>query len=194
MATSFAALACALFLSVYVYYEILTGWTYFRSDFRNVWNFILTAVVYGLILVANIRNDNIAYHGILMFVFIVAFAFIWDIINGSINLGGAFASGDAGTILVSVLLLLFMVGALGLGFTLYVFIIRYASMRTNSFRPVRILAIAFAGTLFIACAFEISLLAWLLNAASLFAIFGLPIAQILMAVAIVFTLERLRRL
>ena len=194
LATSLAAIASVLFLAVYLYLEINTGWTYFRSDFRNIWNFVLTAAVYGLILVANIRNDNVAYHGILMFVFIVAFSFIWDVINGTVNVMNAFSSGDPMTILMCVGMLLFTISAIVIGFVLYVFILRYASMRLPSFRPVRIMGIVFSGVLFIACAFRIALLSAIMNWEMLFAFFGLPIAEFIMSVAIVFTLERLRRL
>ena len=193
LAITFAALACALFLSVYLYLEIATGWTYFRSDFRNLWNFILTAVVYSLILVANIRNDNIAYHGILMFVFIAAFSFVWGIIYGSIDLADTFLSGEAAYVLIAVGLLMFRIGAIALGFVLYAFIWRYGAMRLTSFKPVRMLAIAFAIVLTISCVFQALVLS-MFGIETLFLSIGLPIAEALMAVAIIFTLERLRRL
>ena len=197
MAVSLSGLAFALFAAYYLTVEILSGWVFFRRDFLQIWSFLLYLLVYSIILFANIRNDNVAYMGILMFVFFTFFSRIWDLFPASNNLVSSFSSGNP---LLIGLCAGFLAAALAqfvLGIILYFRIHLYSRGRDDDYRRIRTLGIAYSIALSLCLSFRIALLLLLQGTygpAYTFLVFMIPLSEVIMSVAIVFTLERLRRL
>ena len=196
-AVSLSALAFALFLGYYVTMEVLSGWVFFRSDFLQIWNFLLYLLVYSIILFANIRNDNVAYMGILMFVFFTFFSRIWDLFPASNNLLASFSSGSPTLITLCAGFLVTALGQFVLGIMLYFRIHVYSRGRDDNYMRIRVLGICYGVALALCLSFRIALLILLQGAfgpAYTFLVFMIPLSEVVMSGAIVFTLERLRRL
>ncbi len=193
LAVSFSALANILFFAFAIYDIVLTAP---NIDISGIWNYLLYAVTYLIILIANIRNDNFAYQGILMFVFFMVFDQIYTLLIDSPGLFSSFVSGDVTVILLSIFLFLFLLAQVIIGVLLYLSIAKYSRGLIDNFKKVRLLGILYSISLFIGLAFYMSLLLLGLeiNPFSVFLLFMTPISEVLMSIAICFTLERLRRI
>lgn len=192
LAVLFASIANILFFSYAIYSIVLSAP---NLDISSVWNYLLYAVTYLIILIANIRNDNFAYQGILMFIFFMVFDQIYTLLVDSPGLLSSFASGDVTIILLSIFLFLFLLAQVVIGILLYVNIVKYSRGTIDNFKKVRIYGILYSVSLFISLAFYMSLLLLPLeiNPLSVFLLFMTPISEVFMSVSICFTLERLRR-
>ena len=174
------------------------GWGF---DFSLVWNYILTFIAYAIIFFCNIRNDNYAYRGILLFVFFMAFDQLMEVFFGGTTLGLMFNVDNPISIVLSVFYLLFVLSEAVVGFMLYYNITKYMVNPVASFKKVRALAIAYSALLFIAICFSFAIFSVILLPSYPPAQVGLavtllllsPISEVVMSVAIIFTLERLRR-
>lgn len=165
-------------------------------DFTTLWNYLLYFIAYLIILICNIRNDNAAYRGITLFVFFMAFDQIW---SGLMMGGTAFAlfsgADPVSLTLVIIYLLSVIVGGV-LGFILYAKIFKYMINPLADYRPVRKYGIIYSSSLFFILALLIGTEMYvnpLASALDIAVIFLLPISELIMSVAIVFTLERLYR-
>lgn len=77
LAVTFLSLACLFFFGYYLYAEIQTSFTFFRSsDWITILYFVLDAIMYLILLLANIRNDDFAYTGIALFVSMETFSYL----------------------------------------------------------------------------------------------------------------------
>ena len=187
LAILFSALAVGAFLGYYLSWEILSEWTFFRSNPIRLWNFFIVLLTYGLLLVCNIRNDGFAYQGILMFVFYTAFSAFMDLLEGTVNvfLGGL-------EVLSYVLFFLFLVGKLVVGIFLYIYVARYMRGYSVSWKKIRLLGISYAAILTLAWGVYAGL-GFAFGGLSLLAFLTLSFSEALIGWCIVFTLERLRR-
>ena len=194
-AVSFAALAVATFVAQYILTGVFYGWNNVFTGPLPIINASITLGIFLMILVTNIRNDDRAYNGILMFVFLIAWRLVWSFLPQGLSLGSLIGSSRPEYVATAVLDLLLGLGAAGLGVTLYVFVFRYR-MGRGDFNLVRLFAVLFALALALLAGADLAL--YLLSISTISAPYAalcvcavLPDA--LMGVAVAFTLERLRR-
>lgn len=198
LAVGLSGIAVAMLIASFIIDMSAGGWGF---DFSLVWNYILTFIAYAIIFFCNIRNDNYAYRGILLFVFFMAFDQLMEVFFGGATLGLMFNVDNPISIVLSVFYLLFVLSEAVVGFMLYYNITKYMVNPVASFKKVRALAIAYSALLFIAICFSFAIFSVILLPSYSPAQVGLavtllllsPISEVVMSVAIIFTLERLRR-
>ena len=198
LAVGLSGIAVAMLIASFIIEMSAGGWSF---DFSLLWNYILTFIAYAIIFFCNIRNDNYAYRGILLFVFFMAFDQLMEVFYGGAALGLMFNVENPISIVLSVFYLLFVLSEAVVGFTLYYNITKYMMNPVASFKKVRLLAIVYSALLFIAISFSIAIFSVILLPSYNPAQVGLavtllllsPISEVVMSVAIIFTLERLRR-
>lgn len=194
LATSLSGLALGIYLAYHIIMAVSLGAAYF--DFRTIWNAVLTIIAYAIIFFCNIRNDNFAYTGILMFVFFVTFDHIYSIFVSNFSIPQIFADGDGALVTTFLLTMAGNVALVVSGILLYIWVRRYMVGLMADFRKIRLFGIAFAGILFISVAVEVTfmILAGIFVPGMLWTMFAVPVSEVVMALAIIFTLERLRRI
>lgn len=198
LAVGLSGIAVAMLIASFIIDMSAGGWAF---DFSLLWNYILTFIAYAIIFFCNIRNDNYAYRGILLFVFFMAFDQLMEVFYGGAALGLMFNVENPISIVLSVFYLLFVLSEAVVGFMLYYNITKYMMNPVASFKKVRLLAIVYSALLFIAISFSIAIFSVILLPSYTPAQIGLavtllllsPISEVVMSVAIIFTLERLRR-
>lgn len=198
LAVGLSGIAVAMLIASFIIDMSAGGWAF---DFSLLWNYILTFIAYAIIFFCNIRNDNYAYRGILLFVFFMAFDQLMEVFYGGATLGLMFNVENPISIVLSVFYLLFVLSEAVVGFMLYYNITKYMMNPVASFKKVRLLAIVYSALLFIAISFSIAIFSVILLPSYTPAQIGLavtllllsPISEVVMSVAIIFTLERLRR-
>ena len=198
LAVGLSGIAVAMLIASFIIDMSAGGWAF---DFSLLWNYILTFIAYAIIFFCNIRNDNYAYRGILLFVFFMAFDQLMEVFYGGAALGLMFNVENPISIVLSVFYLLFVLSEAVVGFMLYYNITKYMMNPVASFKKVRLLAIVYSALLFIAISFSIAIFSVILLPSYTPAQVGLavtllllsPISEVVMSVAIIFTLERLRR-
>lgn len=198
LAVGLSGIAVAMLIASFIIDMSAGGWAF---DFSLLWNYILTFIAYAIIFFCNIRNDNYAYRGILLFVFFMAFDQLMEVFYGGAALGLMFNVENPVSIVLSVFYLLFVLSEAVVGFMLYYNITKYMMNPMASFKKVRLLAIVYSALLFIAISFSIAIFSVILLPSYTPAQIGLavtllllsPISEVVMSVAIIFTLERLRR-
>lgn len=198
LAVGLSGIAVAMLIASFIIEMSAGGWSF---DFSLLWNYILTFIAYAIIFFCNIRNDNYAYRGILLFVFFMAFDQLMEVFYGGAALGLMFNVENPISIVLSVFYLLFVLSEAVVGFMLYYNITKYMMNPVASFKKVRLLAIVYSALLFIAISFSIAIFSVILLPSYSPAQVGLavtllllsPISEVVMSVAIIFTLERLRR-
>lgn len=198
LAVGLSGIAVAMLIASFIIDMSAGGWAF---DFSLLWNYILTFIAYAIIFFCNIRNDNYAYRGILLFVFFMAFDQLMEVFYGGATLGLMFNVENPVSIVLSVFYLLFVLSEAVVGFMLYYNITKYMMNPVASFKKVRLLAIVYSALLFIAISFSIAIFSVILLPSYTPAQIGLavtllllsPISEVVMSVAIIFTLERLRR-
>ena len=198
LAVGLSGIAVAMLIASFIIDMSAGGWAF---DFSLLWNYILTFIAYAIIFFCNIRNDNYAYRGILLFVFFMAFDQLMEVFYGGATLGLMFNVENPVSIVLSVFCLLFVLSEAVVGFMLYYNITKYMMNPMASFKKVRLLAIVYSALLFIAISFSIAIFSVILLPSYTPAQIGLavtllllsPISEVVMSVAIIFTLERLRR-
>lgn len=195
LAVTFLSLACLFFFGYYLYAEIQTSFTFFRSsDWITILYFVLDAIMYLILLLANIRNDDFAYTGIALFVSMETFSYLQKLFYGQMSFVNILYSGSPLLILLGTFYILFLMGEAGVGIALYVLVVRYQRGYPH-FKPIRILGIFFACSIALASLTYVGLIAGSgLGAGTIFAILATPLAEVFASVGIVFTLERLRRI
>ena len=190
LACTLSGLALAIFLAVQIVFILLEGANYF--SFLNIWNLVITLAVYSIIFIGNLRNDPFAYNGILMFIFMVVFdavrSFTYDVVD-------SFQSANIQIGLFFIVMAVFEAAMAVVGVLLYIRSRRYMSGLIGSWKKIRILSILFFAFLTLGVAFELAFLLLLGIYGPNYALLvsAGPVSEILIAGAIVFTMERLRR-
>ena len=124
-----------------------------------------------------------------------------EVFFGGTALGLMFNVENPISIVLSVFYLLFVLSEAVVGFALYYNITKYMMSPLASYKKVRTLAIVYSVLLLIAISFSIAIFSIILLPSYSPAQVGLavtllllsPISEVVMSVAIIFTLERLRR-
>lgn len=197
LAITFISLGLGLFLGFYVAAEILSGWTYFRSAPREIINFVLLLITYGILLGTNINNSNYAYRGIYMFLVIAIFEGVFGALDIFLTLGNIFASGDGGSIASTLVYLALYGGLIGVGIALYIGTFNYMVGRRDNFKKLRTLYLIFVGILTastVSMIVSFHLLGLLSSPINIIILLTNPISETLVAVGVAFTYERLRRI
>lgn len=194
-AVSFASLGVITFVLQSIFYGLEFGWNvYVQSPFRMI-SVLITLVVFVMLLVTNIQNDNRAISAIFMFVFMVAWGAFLSLIptSSDLNLYGAF-SGNGLLVTLAVFELLFTAATVGAGVTFYVFLVRYTMGRTP-FGRCFLWSLLFLGALIISGVLETALFFTLFTPDKFLALYlALNIfPDLFMGAAVVFTLLRLKR-
>lgn len=187
LAILFSGLALALFAAFYLLYEINYDWTFFRRNPGELWNFFCLLVPFLIIFICNIRNDNYAYNGIMMFVLLEAFSSTMNAVQMIIY--GYFLT-------LAIIQIVFVAATAVIGFLLYIRIVRYMRGFDDDFKKVRVFAIIYTSLLLTSLIFYCVIMYNYLagDLLLLFAAYGLSLAEACEAVAVIFTLERLRRI
>lgn len=192
LAVSLSTIAFLMLASSFALEVSLVG-----ASFTSLWNYLLYFLSYGMILFYNIRNDNNAYRGITLFVFFMAFNQIWSVFMGGIDLAILFDMANPLSIVINVFHLALVLAGGVIGFMLYAKIARYMVDPLASFRKVRIFAIVYAAILLVLFGLSLWSIFFFLGdvgSLALASLILLPLSEVIMAVAIIFTLERLRRI
>lgn len=192
LAVSLSTIAFSMLASSFALEVSLVG-----ASFTSLWNYLLYFLSYGMILFYNIRNDNNAYRGITLFVFFMAFDQIWSVFMGGIDLAILFNMANPLSIVINVFYLALVLAGGVIGFMLYAKIARYMVDPLASFRKVRIFAIVYAAILLVLFGLSLWSIFFFLGdvgSLALASLILLPLSEVIMAVAIIFTLERLRRI
>lgn len=192
LAVSLSTIAFLMLSSSFALEVSLVG-----ASFTSLWNYLLYFLSYGMILFYNIRNDNNAYRGITLFVFFMAFDQIWSVFMGGIDLAILFNMANPLSIVINVFYLALVLAGGVIGFMLYAKIARYMVDPLASFRKVRIFAIVYAAILLVMFGLSLWSIFFFLGdvgSLALASLILLPLSEVIMAVAIIFTLERLRRI
>lgn len=192
LAVSLSTIAFLMLASSFALEVSLVG-----ASFTSLWNYLLYFLSYGMILFYNIRNDNNAYRGITLFVFFMAFDQIWSVFMGGIDLAVLFNMANPLSIVINVFYLALVLTGGVIGFMLYAKIARYMVDPLASFRKVRIFAIVYAAILLVLFGLSLWSIFFFLGdvgSLALASLILLPLSEVIMAVAIIFTLERLRRI
>lgn len=193
------AIAFASFGSLLLVTELALRIGYLRDSFSfgHVWNYLLLFAAYIVLLVMNIRNDDRAYYGISILVFFVGFdGFfgIGDSIEATIYY---FTNGAYVAAILSFLTLFLWAGQLAMGILTYIWCILYRSGRSNNFKLLFIFAILFVISIVLTT--SATLITTLVISPDMDRLLVLIwilyyLSQILCAIAVVFTLLRLKRL
>ena len=193
LAISLSALATLGYAASFLVYGFCFGWQSLLSSPISLINIFITLVVYLMVVVTNIQNDNRAFGACSMFVFLIA----WRMALAFLPRGGSLWSWIvSGSFLggVAITTVLLYGGAAVLGVFFYVFLFRYRLGRVG-FRPLRGLGWGFAASLAAVSAAEITLYLLTFGATPAAVAYALLsyLPDVAMASAVMFTLERLRR-
>ena len=196
-AVTFLGLGLACYLGFYLAIEIISGWTYFRSEPITVWNFMVALVCYLYLLITNIRNDNAAYTGIFMFISLIVLEGVFTIVDTVRLRASLIFAGNAGVSASFIGYCVLLATNVVIGILFYIATFRYMSGRSSDFKKLWIYGLLFGFAL-------------LINVASLMVFYGyaavltsptsvllacaIPFSELLVAIGIVFTLLRLKRL
>jgi hypothetical protein len=196
-AVFFSALGIACFVGVAIMFFLQsTGDFGSQSYIIALINIVFELGLMIYLLSCNINNDNRAYMAIMMWIFWFFLEQFEDVVYGSAGLFSVLGSGDALLIGMSMAYLAFGIACFAVGLTLYLLVRRYMIGLDNNYRRIRILAIVYASLSGVALAFNLAITFISLGVAGwamvLVALLT-PIAELLIDVAIIFTLERLRR-
>ncbi len=196
-AVFFSALGIACFVGVAIMFFLQsTGDFGSQSYIIALINIVFELGLMIYLLSCNINNDNRAYMAIMMWIFWFFLEQFEDVVYGSAGLFSVLGSGDALLIGMSMAYLAFGIACFAVGLTLYLLVRRYMIGLDNNYRRIRILAIVYASLSGVALAFDLAITFISLGVAGwamvLVALLT-PIAELLIDVAIIFTLERLRR-
>ena len=201
LAITFSSLALAAFIGYYIILEIVFGGTYFRTLIATTndylfefWNtFFYVVLVFGGLLVRNINNDGRAYSNILIFVFSIAFGAFYSLILAGVDIFMSFGGGGYGPLGIIILLLIiaFTVAEIIFGSLLYVNVARYMRGMGVEWSKIRRLAIILAILVSLA-AFPMVAFSFL-GGEGWISLLDVSVAEAFCSIAIIFTLERLRR-
>lgn len=193
-ACTFSGLALAIFLAVQIALMVLSGTNYF--SFLNIWNVVITLAVYTIIFSGNLRNDPFAYNGVLMFIFMSVFDAVRSLIVSGFDVANSFQGENLRLGLFFIIMVLSEAAMAVIGIFLYVKSRRYMLGYPVPWRVIRLLSILFFACLCVSTAFTLSILLLLGIYGPIYALLVVaePVSAVLIGLAIVFTMERLRRI
>ena len=138
-AVLFASVALLLTIAWLVYCIIAVGASFFT--FTNVWNYFVLFLIYGCLLVYNIRNDNRAYTAISLLLFAAIIGSFIDVIYDLVSLFRAgWGSGSLLILPIMALDILIIVVAV----FAFIQLNAYRIGRTSDYKRVRLWLILFA--------------------------------------------------
>jgi len=189
----FISLAILLFLAHYLYCEIVTGWRYLVSDPMELFNLVIYAIVYGVILYGNIKNNNIAYTGILLFLCMLVVDCLFDVIQNA-RYGISLESGTIFLVLYLIQITI-TVSVIVVGIVYYLGIQKYINFQSEDFKRLRILGIIFSSLLFVELLpiIILQILSGWYGALGLLLAFALPLSELFTSISCIWTVERLER-
>lgn len=196
LAIGFSALGTACYLVCVIRFLIASASGFGSSDYiisliSHIFEFGLMAYL----LLCNINNDNRAYNAILMWIFWFFLDQFREVIYGQLGLFSALRTGNIYFIAFATIAFGAGIASFAVGLTLYLTLRRYMVGREDSFKRIRRLAIAYA---------SLAGATLLFQSIVFFFVSGLPpmlvmeillatIAELFIHIAVIFTLERLRR-
>ena len=196
-ALTFLGLGLGFYVGFYLAIEILSGWTYFRSDVLSIWSFLITLVCYLFLFITNIRNDNAAYTGVFIFISLIVLEGIFNIVD-IIRLGtSVLYDGHPGVLISFIAYCVLLAAIVVIGILFYITVYRYMFGRHNDFKRILVFASLFVGVLGLSIA---ALMAFygcsmvLTSPNSILLALSVPVSELLVAIGVIFTLKRLRRI
>lgn len=191
----FASLGLAAFVGYLIVSGINAGWAMFSSP-GTIISALLTFVIFSMLLVTNIQNDNAAFNAISMFVFMVAWDMIWSLLPFNTNYSIILAlSGDVGVKAIGIVAIISCALCAGAGLAFFVYLFRYRVGRIE-FRKCNLWAWLFLASVTLESIIEFVTLLLLFGPSGenvvLLALYVLP--EVFMGIASLFTLQRLRRI
>lgn len=192
LALFFTAVALGLFIS-----EIITSIAFGSViDILTIISWVFVGGVLCYLLFTNVRNDPNAYQAIVMWIFLFFLSEIRQVIYSPASIVTLFrSSGELPPLTVTFAILqpIIAIATLGLGIYLYILVRRYMYGLSSDFKRVRLIAILYA---------LVSFLSYSLSIATLYsyglipdiAIYLPSLYKVSADIAVIFTLERLRRI
>ena len=200
LAVGFSALALAFFFVYYGFEVGFNGFSFFTKNPFEFWNFLVVLIAYFTIFYCNITNDNAAYRGIAMFVFMIVCSQLLEFLPQFILSVQSILTMNPWVIVFSFFQLAFLIAQIVVGVLLYRYSRAYRIMIFDDFKKIRLYSILFASFLganvvfwIVIEALSVSSLEPLTAAYFYTTLFALPLSDVLMAVSVIFTFERLRR-
>lgn len=165
----------------------------------DIISILITIWAYMMILSGNIQSNDYAYNGVGMFILWTTISYIISYFTSFLNLVSSLWSGSPQILVLSILVFLFLGGAVTCGVLSYVRIRQYLTGRYNNYERVRNWTLAFVICLAISSSLYPFLIIFTYMAASyqltwyVFVISIAPyISDICIAIACYFTVLRLR--
>ena len=193
MAIAFCGLGIAVYIAQLVFLGVFIGWSNYFAGFWSYINIVITSVVYLMLLITNIQNDNRAYVAIELLTVFLIYDAIWAFLPIGNNLFQFFGMGFP-TWLYGLILVLTAGGVIGMGIPFLIFLIRYRLMR-GSYEQLSLWAYLFVGAVALDAIANIVIGIFLYggDAKSIALQLLLVLPDVFMMVACLFTLRRLRR-
>ena len=191
----FASLGLAAFVGYIIISGIGSGWAILSSP-GTIISALLTLVIFSMLLVTNIQNDNAAFNAIAMFVFMVAWDMIWSLLpfNSSYSIILAL-SGDTGVKAIGIVAVISCALCAGAGIAFFIYLYRYRLGRVE-FRKCNLWAWLFLAAVTLESIIEFVTLLLVFGPSgengALLALYVLP--EVFMGISSLFTLQRLRRI
>lgn len=159
----------------------------------SFYNFAIMMVVYLILLIGNIKSNNFAYNGMLMYIFMTVFSAIEILfISGIVNFQALF-SLDAATMVVVLLYTVFQVAGIVAGIFAYIRTRQYLTGSAISYINVRNWALIFVILQIISTGLTPALYLLLgYSANAVLLAFLEPISEVFICLGIYFTVLRLR--
>lgn len=134
---SFAILFSTLGLALYAANVVAMAIGGYLTGVFDLLSITITLFAYMIILTGNIRSDNYAYQGVGMFILWTTISYIYSYFIGFVDMVAALWSGSPELLVLSILVFLFLGGAITCGVLSYVRIRQYLTGRYNNYDRVR---------------------------------------------------------
>ncbi len=194
LACTIVALCCLIASGAYTIYltPAISGAQSAVNTYLSIYDFALFAIAYMLILIGNLQGTTLAYQGMLMYVFMTLFSAVLAFFeNGFLNIS-VFWRGNAISIILLLLILLFDALIIVTGIMTYVRTAQYLRNSYSNYRGLKIWCLLFAIFNTLLYGVEPTLLAIDgSNIATLLLVLE-PLSQVFIGWAIFFTITRLK--
>lgn len=196
---SFAILFATLGLALYAANVIAMAISGFLTGAFDILSIALTIFAYMVILSGNIQSNDYAYQGVGLFILWTTIDYIFEFFYSLMDVFSTLATGNPELIVLSVIVFVFLAGAITCGIFSYMRIRQYLTSRYAYYNRVRNWTLAFVICLSISSAFYPALIIltyYLSGTAMTWVVFVLGIApylsNICIAIACYFTVLRLK--
>ena len=194
LSISLASLALAAFITGLVLYYSSVPVDTSADTFITVFYYIFEGGILAFLLVTNIRNDPRAYQAILMWIFWFFLDEIETLFFSRSSFVSVFQPGvDPSWASLFIFYITLVASSLGLGIALYIFVRRYMFGGGVPFARVRLFAVLYAGVSAATLVLDLVITRHFLGEIYLTSGIMFLVCRFLANVAIVFTLERLKR-